>query len=620
MVNTVKTALFAGFGLFMAGCYALAFWLSQPTSDPGFELVGKAFYDFDPANAGSLEVVALDSATGDLKRFKVENRDGLWVISSHFNYPAEAAKRLADTTSALMGLRRDALQGRLESEQGLYQVVDPLDEAASADEAGTRITVRDKQGEVLVDYIVGEQAPESDAVSLEASQDSSAQYFYVRRPDEQQTFKVKLDVDLSARFVDWIDPDVMGIDSDKISKVVVDNYSIEEINEGGRLRSRLVPADPLVFTKDGFAWSLEGLDENVEQLETAKIDELIRDIDEMQITAVRPKAALEGRAIPLLKGDLSLNLEGLGPVPESSRAQLLAGIQDNLRDQGFFFDPYAEDPDQRLFATRGKVQVGTQDALRYTVYFGDVVIGDDDAIELGLGELQDVSENSAQSAGDADSANGESPTTDPADNERKNRFVMVRVVVDEDLLGEPPVEPQQPQKPDEPEDYVPSVEYAAQFAGDGSEDAPPKPPEFDENLKRFQDFEAALATFATDSQNYATELAAYQAEIKERKQTLDDARDTVKELNFRFGPWYYLVQAGELESMRLSREAVVSAKEQPPNLEPELPGVPSIEFPQQPKDEVSEDEVREDEVREDEVREDEVREDEVSEESDDEDQ
>ena len=568
--------MFVGFGVLMASCYAVAFWLSRPATDPGFELVGEEFYaGFNAADAASMEVVALDRETGDLKKFQVENRDGLWVISSHFNYPAEAAQRLADTTTALMGLKRDALQGRLESEQKLYEVCDPRSSKALPDECGTRVTVRDAAGEVLVDYIIGKQVESRDTVSLERTGQQQVPYFYVRKPNEPQTFKVEMDVDLSARFVDWIQQDVLGLDGNKVSSLVIDNYSIEESREGGRLRSRFIPGDSIELAKVGMDWQLTGLESEVEELDSGKVTELLAAINGMQITGVRPKLEFNGRAVALLNGDLTLNSDEFANVSESNKTQVLLSVADRLRDQGFFLDPGADNPDQRLFSTRGKVQVGTEDGVRYTIYFGDVVIGDENAIELGIGELTKAKEGPEANGGGeaADNAN----SSEENQGGDRNRFVLVRAVVDSALLGDLPPEPVSPVRPEEPADYMPVAEYEQKYSG---EDAPPKPPEFAETLEKFRVFEEALASYGEDLAGYEAEIERLEGLRKQRQEKLDAASTLVEELNFRFGPWYYLVEASELESMRIARSELVTAVEPAGGDDAgPMPGIPNIEFP-----------------------------------------
>ena len=161
MNELTKTMTFVGAAVVMAAVAVGSHFMNRPTNSADFELVGKPFFEsFDSASqAQSLEVIAMDPETARLRRFSVENQDGLWRIPSHSDYPAEAAARLATTATSVMGLERESLAGRLVKEHERLGVVDPLDESLEDSEAaGKRITLKDKDGDVVVDYIIGKEA------------------------------------------------------------------------------------------------------------------------------------------------------------------------------------------------------------------------------------------------------------------------------------------------------------------------------------------------------------------------------------------------------------------------------------------------------------------------------
>ena len=124
-----RTIAFVLFGVLMCAAAFATHYMTLPNNSKDFELVGKPFFEgFDSASlAKSLEVAAMDADSAKLKKFSVEEKDGIWRIPSHYNYPAEAAERLAVTATSIMGINRDSLVGRLESDHERYGVVDPLD-------------------------------------------------------------------------------------------------------------------------------------------------------------------------------------------------------------------------------------------------------------------------------------------------------------------------------------------------------------------------------------------------------------------------------------------------------------------------------------------------------------
>jgi len=576
MKNSITTISFLAFGAVMLIVATSVYWATRPTTNIEFELVGKPFFDdFDPSAAKTLEVSALDPETGDLRQFQVENKNGLWVIPTHYDYPAEAAERLANTTSALMGLKRDALQARLESEHGTYGVVDPLgDEVGSPDEAGTRVLVKDADGNVVVDYIIGDPVKSSDTVSFERRTENT-QYFYVRVPEEQQTFKVAMDIDLSTQFTDWIEKDFLKLSMEQLSRMVIDNYSIEQKSVRGFTQARLVEGDTFVLERatSSDPWQLDGIDESSESTNTGKIDAIAKVIDEMEIVDVRRKLRLnDGRQI--LKPDLTLNLDGLGQLRSEVVEQLFATASSDLGKQGFFLNSAEGVPeDERLFAKRGKVQAGTTDGVNYTIYFGDAYAGNRESIDINK---QDDG-NSTEGTEQTDSSSDSNDKVDTPD-----RFVMVRVNFDEALLGPPPQKPDAPTEPTKPAEYIASSDYEKQFAAGGDQSSPPpKPPGYEDKLKSFVEYEDALVEFTQKQQQYETDLKAYEEDAKARNETADKGQQKIKELNERFGAWYYVVKAENVETMRLSRDELVTANPSQPQFPglPELPGIPNIEFP-----------------------------------------
>ena len=211
MKESTKTAAFVGSAVAMLIASAFTSYTNQPKPNDDFETVGQPFYeDFEETNqAKSLLVTSIDPDAIKEQKFEIKQIDGLWQIPSHEGYPAEAAERLATTSASLVGLTRDSLVGRRTSDYEKFGVVDPrTDDIVDVESVGQSITIRDANEDVLVDFIIGDRADEnSDDAMME--QPSEESFYYVRRADETNVYRIPLNIELSTKFSDWIEPDLL---------------------------------------------------------------------------------------------------------------------------------------------------------------------------------------------------------------------------------------------------------------------------------------------------------------------------------------------------------------------------------------------------------------------------
>ncbi len=617
MNDSLKTTIFAATALVMLGLSGWAYVATRPPEASDFDKIGQPFFErfTDAGAARSLEVSAIDPETLELRQFRVEYRDGLWRIPSHYNYPAEAADRLAATAASVLGLERESMVGRTKSDHERFGVLDPLDpELSDPEAAGQRITIRDEVGDVLVDLIIGKPAGEAEANPEQLAFDEvvATKYFYVRRPDENQTYKIRLDIDLSTRFADWIRPDLLEISQEEMREIDIRNYRLEErpTSPAGARELFKIQGDQLVLRRDGAfgPWSLDELNEVTEELDNARVDRIVRTLDELRIVGVRPKTTYQGK--PIITADLKINrIPELEENPERFR-EMIQDVQYELEDYGFNLAPGPGGPrDLQLVSEKGEVSVGTDAGVRYTLHFGKTVEGDEREIEVG-GTMDRSAENGSESgqsekgksSGDADQASDVDAPTGQDDagsgnkkTEAKNRYVMIRVEVDESLLGERPVEPVPPEPPVKPEGYVPRSEnaesdndaapapadsQAAEEASDpqeaesgGSEQSPDnRDPAFIEYDRMMQAFEQAKTDFELEKTRYEDQLKAW-------NERLERAKKRVAELNERFAEWFYVISAENLADLQATRADLVKPKEsegEGPDMD--LPKAPNIDF------------------------------------------
>lgn len=435
MNTTNRTIAFlsvAGVSLLLAVAVNYA---GRPSTSEGFSEVGQEFFPefLDPLKASELSVVRYDTENREPQSFSVRKNDqGFWTIPSHHDYPAEAEERLARTAASMIGIRKVALQSRSKDDWGRYGVADPADEAVAApptddgeekkDPRGTRLTLKDSSGNALVDLIVG------------AAVEGRTQQYFVRQPDKNPVYIAKLNVDLSTKFADWIEPDLLKLNQPDINRVLINRYSIDE------QKGEIVPGEVLDFNKDRTAgkWGLEGINAESEQVKEAAVTDLVRNLDQLKIVGVRPKP--EG-----LNADLTVTEE------VANNPLLRQVLQQDMARQGFFIARGPQNSVQ-LVSNEGEVIAGTGNGVRYTLYFGEIARGSAKDIETGIAEQSSAgaaTENAdAKPASDAEAKPADSPQP-PADESEKGprRYLLVKVDYDEALLGPKPTEPTAPEKP-----------------------------------------------------------------------------------------------------------------------------------------------------------------------------
>jgi len=609
-------------------------WMTKPKEVTGFEKVGEEFFpEFqDGTLAASLMVTAYDAENDGLREFSVMKKDGLWRIPSHHDYPAEAAERLASTATSLIGVQRESIVERRANKHAEYGVVDPADEAADADSAGKRITLRDEAGDIIADYIIGKPAGNAADKDQKMVRDIARQsdYFFVRVPDEKETYKAKLSIDLSTRFSDWINTDLLKLEADDVSRLEIDNYELNEqdVQAGNQIMTQMVRKviDQQRLTRDGLQpWQLEGINEATEQLDELQVESLLTLLDSMKIVGVRPKLKLDGQL--LVKSDLSVNEELARKDPRLFQSRV-AALQMDLERKGFTIGQTSEEPQSiALMASRGELRAATNNGVLYTLYFGRSVSGDLNEIEIGGSDDDDSTDQgdgsdqqSDQSGQDQSEAaeSGESIAANStaeaeATPENRSRYVAIRVDFDESALGEPPMKPTEPTAPEPPEGFdewkkqrEKELEEAAQKESGGEseqtdndeksstesgDESPPTEPEdiAAANEKAFKDHQQALKDFEQAEIQYTTDLELYETRVVEYEGRQKEGKELVEELNERFAEWFYVVPAESLAKLKLTRSDLVKPREvTPPNLQSpispggnRLPAAPNIRMPGQ---------------------------------------
>jgi hypothetical protein len=147
--------------------------------------------------------------------------------------------------------------------------------------------------------------------------------------------------------------------------------------------------DTAVLDKEGDQWTANRLRPN-EELETYKVNDLLREIDDLKIVGVRPKPV-----------GLSERLEAL----TISREDLLS-----LQTRGYYLTRTGQ-----MMSNEGELQVSTDEGIVYTLRFGEILHGTGEAISAGA-----------------------ETTADQASGPAENRYLLVSAVFDPASVTAPP--------------------------------------------------------------------------------------------------------------------------------------------------------------------------------------
>jgi Domain of unknown function (DUF4340) len=615
--ETNRTLIYVGVAIVSVGAATLTQYATRARPDKEYQGIGGEFYPqfTDPTAAQVLRVVAYDKDTASVKIFKVDYRNGKWLIPSHHDYPADGKDRLARTAASVIGTSKNALVSRVKSQQVKYDVVDPEDpDPTILSGRGQKITISKNDGTVLAEFVVGKQA------------ENQPDVYYVRgtkSDDSNAIYLAKLKIDLSTKFGDWIEPDLLKIDRDKLTDIRSDNYSIDE-GQGVVVQGEVTE---LERKSSSDPWKLIGLNDKTEELKTDTVLQIANNIDGMRLIGVRPKP--QG-----INPDLSIDKK----IVDSR--ELAAVLLGDMAARGFYIASDQRGGQKKLVSKEGEFEAGTSEGIRYALHFGQIFTGTEFDIETGLSKSADKSKD-AKKGTDAKSGSADSKAGDKAKGpEKKGRYLMVYAAFDPKLVGEPPKKPSEPKKPNglvldtpskakgattEPTAASKSGPAANQKAGnkqssnnshDGemmaladpkaeakadakSADAdkpgaktPEKPPAKSPNSKVPQAKKPAVpskpqakpdpkAEYEKAMTQYKKDLERYENDKSEFEKKLKKGQERVKELNDRFGPWYYVISAESFENLRLTHASLVKPKEAPgaKKAGPVLPGQGAAGFP-----------------------------------------
>ncbi len=297
---------------------------------------GQAFFpDFeDPNEATTLEVIDYNQETGEAVPFKVTFENGKWTIPSHYNYPADGAERLANTAAAMIQIKKDDYRSSIITDHEQFSVIDPLSDDASLKGKGQRITIKGRGGSVLADLIIGREVEKKNG------------FKYVRSPEQSRVYAARTDIEVSTKFEDWIEADLLKVTTAKIERVVINDYTINERTLSVERR------DDLALSRgDNDTWSADKM-KSSQKVDDARMRELLNSLVDLKIVDVRPKPP-----------GLSQSLKSVS----SDGKRISSQDRFSLQSKGFYFTQGGQ-----LLSNEGEMLIYTDDGIKYTLRFGEI--------------------------------------------------------------------------------------------------------------------------------------------------------------------------------------------------------------------------------------------------------
>ena len=537
------------------------------------QLVGKTLDNkFDIEQAKSLRVVRFNEESASLSEFEVAEIDGIWSIPSKDGYPADAAQQMARATLAVMDREILRVVSQDASKHVEYGVVAPnaeLDIDASG--VGTLVEVQDDSGEMLVNMIIGKEI-----------KDAPGQR-YARRVTQDAVYAIEIDPnDLSTSFADWIESDLLSLEGIDIESIQIKDYTAELRPQGFSIGVVLEQKANMKFAYDdeAMAWKPE------------MFEELSKDSNEFVPFEIGEDQQLNGEALDELKkalGDLLIVDVEKKPV----------GLSDALKQGGNF----TEDNDSAInliqhgFAptsdAKGEVSILSTE--------GEAICTLKDGIEyvLRFGNLQTSSVEDSDASDDAQGG--------------INRYLFVMVRHNPNVIEKPVLE-EVPELPEGADKEMPNEEESNDESdsaeADASEDVAAEDEATEEETVEEdsvekeesstddeQDDESEESEEDEVSEEVQEQLATRAAIIRRNRQLTDEyedriaqAEERVRQLNDRFGDWYYVISNDVFKKIRLGRDELIidkpaeeeAAVEADPNASQfgspgtAIPGLPSI--------------------------------------------
>lgn len=213
-----------------------------------------------PALLDNINEIARVAGASGAAEFTLVNQNGRWVVPQKLDYPAAPTK----VRQLLLGTAQLVRIEPKTSNPDLYAKLG-LGDASQPDGKAVRFTFEDAAGGALADLIVGNDRP--------SRGDPQASEYYVREPDDAQTWLVQGKIAVEKNALDWLDKTVLALDRERVREVRVRHADGTEIivrkPKPSENNFELVDMPP-GMEPDG-VWKLNDMGKGVAEMELADV-------------------------------------------------------------------------------------------------------------------------------------------------------------------------------------------------------------------------------------------------------------------------------------------------------------------------------------------------------------
>ena len=508
-----KTLIYCICALIAVAAAALARPRSVTVDAEIQSMIGKPLFERfdDPAKAASLEIVEFDEGVAEKSTFKVarDRQSKAWTIPSHHKYPADADEQMRDAALALIDLNVIGVASRLASDHELYGVIAPdADLKVSTQGVGKMAIAKDAKDVALAEIIIGKSVKESPGQR------------FVRRRGEEPVYVVRIDpAKLPTEFERWIEKDLLKLTAFDVETLSLRDYSVLirgnrfQIDQRLQIDARFETTagkwqldEMFTFDGRGGAVPAQLLDE--EELNTTRLNEVKTALDELEIVDVVRKP------------------DGLGADLRASKAFLEdRANRDDLMKRGFYVLPIGANQENVLTSANGEIHVATRDGVRYILRFGNTTGTQDEQGQL-------------------------------------NRFLFVTAEVDHSKIPKPilaplPIaaKPNGDAKPEEKKDGEKKEEDKkdGETADDKAEDTLPEGAITEGEAEQIADPDQLVAARERVTRENSRKMDEYNEKLKK-------AETEVRDLQNRFGDWYYIISNDVYKKIHLGRADIIQER------------------------------------------------------------
>lgn len=535
--------------------------------------------DLSADEAKRLKIVRFDEDTATIRDFEVAEQDGLWSIPSKDGYPADAADQMAAAATSLMDLKILQVASTSEADHEQYGVIDPTSPKLQPGQkgVGTRVTMSNDQNKPLVDLIVGKAVKGAEGQR------------YVREVGRPLVYAVEIDRSkLSTNFEDWIEKDLLKLNGWDLQQVDIKDYSaalVQVMSPDGQPGIGIDMAD-----RNEMVLDYNDADAKWNVVKLTKFDATQGERGAYVEDVLAADEEINNETLNALKMALDdLQIVDVVRKPEGLSQDLKAGegfVKNNeakieLMMKGFTPEPSTSGGVQEIISSDGEVVATMKNGAEYVLRFGNLTSADREHAEEG-----------AATAAGSPAAEAASPDGEKKDSD-VHRYMFVMARLNKDAVKKPetqplPELPADAAKPAEGADAAapaaeteapaaeqPAVEGKKEDAAATSEATPPaaeegadKPAETTDSEKKDEAATAEPAATNPEVEKIIAERKRIEAEnqrkLEEYNELLKKGEETVKELNLRFGDWYFVIDDNVFQKVRLGRDDVIKKKDAKP--------------------------------------------------------